>query len=245
MTVSLVVPCYEEEETLPAFRDLLPRLTVDEVVFVDDGSRDGTPRLLLGLKAKDPRVVVATHAANRGVGAAMRTGLRAARGDVVVVYDADRTYPPADVLRLADAVLAGADVATASPFAAGGGAAGVPAARRWLSRAAAEAYRAVVGPRARSLSAFTCAFRAYRRAWIARLDFRSDGFGAAAEILGLLLLRGATVVEVASRLSPRRRERARCRSAARSPSTPAFFAAWRGALPRPRARARPARATAG
>jgi dolichol-phosphate mannosyltransferase len=178
---------------------------------VDDGSRDETPRRLADLAALDRRVRVLTHPVNRGVGAAMRTGLSAARGDVVVVYDADRTYPPEDIPRLAAALEDGADVATASPFAAGGGSAGVPFGRRLLSRAAASAYRLVVGPRAGALATFTCAFRAYRRSALADLEHQSDGFGAAAEILGRLLLSGRRVVEVPSRLSRRLEGRSKLR----------------------------------
>jgi dolichol-phosphate mannosyltransferase len=203
MTVGLVVPCYEEEDALGAFGTLLPALAVDEILFVDDGSTDSTAARLGELAAADPRVRILTHAANRGVGAAMRTGLAAARADVVVVYDADRTYPPADVARLVAAVEAGADVATASPFAAGGSAPEVPWRRLVLSRGAALAYRHVIGPRALRVATFTCAFRAYRRAWIPRLAFASDGFGAAGELLGLALLGGARVAEVPSRLGVR------------------------------------------
>ena len=203
MTTSLVVPCYQEADALEAFAVLLPDLPVDEIVFVDDGSTDDTPARLQDLAAADPRVRVETHAVNRGVGAAMRTGLSAATGDVIVVYDADRTYPPEDLQRLVAAVDAGADVATASPFMPGGEAPDVPWPRLVLSRGAAGAYRYVVGPRARDLATFTCAFRAYRRAWVRRLTFQSDGFGAAGEILGVALLGGAHVVEVPSRLRVR------------------------------------------
>jgi len=175
VTTSLVVPCFQEAEALVAFAPLLGDLAVDEVVFVDDGSTDDTPRRLAALAALDPRVRVETHETNRGVGAAMRTGLGAARGDVVVVYDADRTYPVEDVARLVAAVGAGADVATASPFAPGGDAGDVPWPRRALSRGAVLAYRAVLGPRARGVATFTCAFRAYRRAWLSAPPRSSSG----------------------------------------------------------------------
>jgi dolichol-phosphate mannosyltransferase len=204
VTVSLVVPCYQEEDALAAFRPLLAELDATEVVLVDDGSTDGTAAGLRALEAADPRVRVCTHERNRGVGAAMRTGLGVATGEVVVVYDVDRTYPPADIARLVAAVRSGADVATASPFAAGGATSQVAPWRRLLSKAAAGAYRGVLGPHARGIRTFTCAFRAYRRQVASALPFRSDGFGAAAEMLGLALLGGARVVEVPSRLSGRR-----------------------------------------
>lgn len=203
MTVSLVVPCYQEEAALDAFANLLPAVSVEEIVFVDDGSTDGTPKRLAALAADDARVRVVTHAANRGVGAAMRTGLEAASGSVVVVYDADRTYPPEDIGRLVSAVADGADVATASPFAPGGSLPDVPPSRRFLSWAAAASYRLVLGRRAGGIATFTCAFRAYGRPALEGLTWQSDGFPAAAEILGALVLDDRRVVEVPSTLRTR------------------------------------------
>jgi dolichol-phosphate mannosyltransferase len=203
VTISLVVPCYQEEDALGAFAELLPGLAVEEAIFVDDGSTDGTAARIEALAAADPRARLVSHASNRGVGAAMRTGLEAAEGDVVVVYDADCTYPSTDIARLVAEVEAGADVATASPWMVEGSGDRVPFGRRVLSRGAALAYRAVLGPHAGRLATFTCAFRAYGAALLERLSFDADGFGAAAEILGRSLLMGAVVVEVPSVLTER------------------------------------------
>jgi dolichol-phosphate mannosyltransferase len=208
--LSYVVPCYQEEDALPAFAAALPGLEADEVVFVDDGSTDGTARALAEVAARDDRVRVETHSRNRGVGAAMRTGFSAATGDVVVAYDADRTYPLEDARRLVAAVVSGADVATASPFAPGGEARATPF-RRALSRAAAVAYRGALGDAALGISTFTCGFRAYRASSLRGLRFRSDGFPATAEILARLLLSGARVVEVGSRLTARTEGRSKMR----------------------------------
>ena len=93
MRVSFVIPCYQEEDALAALRPLLGGIDAEEIVFVDDGSTDATAATLAEIAAGDARVKIETHAANRGVGAAMRTGIAATRGEVVVVYDADRTYP--------------------------------------------------------------------------------------------------------------------------------------------------------
>ncbi len=203
MRVSFVIPAYQEEEAAAAFRPLLGEIAADEILFVDDGSTDDTPAALARLAQADPRVRVLRHTTNRGVGAAMRTGLRAATGDVLVVYDVDRTYPLADAATLVTAVAEGADIATATPLGAEGGLEGVPAGRAFLSRAAATAYRIVLGRRARGLSVFTCAFRAYRAQTAQALVWRSDGFPAAAEMLGRALLAGARIAERPSRLGRR------------------------------------------
>ncbi len=202
-SVSYVVPCFQEEEALAAFAPLLPRIAACEVVFIDDGSTDDTARALDALAQADPRVRVLTHERNRGVGAAMRTGIAATSGEVVVVYDVDVTYPLEDAATLVEEVRDGADLATASPFVEGGTSPDVPWPRLLLSRGAVAAYRWALGPGARHVATFTCAFRAYRGPWIRALGFESDGFSAAAEILGRALLEGRRVVEVPSTLTPR------------------------------------------
>jgi dolichol-phosphate mannosyltransferase len=207
VTLSLVVPCFQEEEALPPLLDLLRGVPADEILLVDDGSTDGTPAVLARLAAEDPRVRVFRHASNRGVGAAMRTGIAAAAGDVIVVYDADATYPPADIARLAEGVREGADLVTAVPIRADD----TPWFRRVLTAGAARAYRSALGGGDGAPSCFTCAFRAYRAAWAKALPFESDGFPAAAEILGRAVLSGARIREVESRLAPRRHGRSKMR----------------------------------
>lgn len=203
LAYTLVVPCYQEEAALPCLEPVLAGLQAREIVCVDDGSTDATARVLAGMAARDPRVRVVTHPRNLGVGAAMRTGLGVARHEVVVVYDADRGYPPEHVERLVAAVEAGADLASASPLAPEGRIEGVSAWRRALTRGAAAAYRLVLGRRARGIHTFTCAFRAYGpRARLACLP-SADGFPAAAEMLGRALLAGLRVEEVAAPLRVR------------------------------------------
>lgn len=202
MRVSFVIPCYDEAAALDAGLDELVALPGDEIVFVDDGSRDGTAARLEAARRADPRVRVVTHPTNRGVGAAMRSGFAAATGEIVVAYDADRTYPATDAARLIRQVVAGADVATATPFGEGA-ALRTTLWRGALSRGASLAYRLAVGSRARGVRTFTAGFRAYRRDRLASAPFRSDGFSSTAEILCRLLLSGAKVVEVPSTLSVR------------------------------------------
>ena len=203
MHLSVVIPCFQEAHALEAWPALLQQLDADEVLFVDDGSTDRTAAQLQSLAADDPRVRILTHETNRGVGAAMRTGLQAAGGQVVVVYDADATYPLADIPKLVAALAEGVDVVTATPFGEDGALDGVPFHRRVLSQGAVGVYRRAIGPAANDISVFTCAFRAYRREVLEGLEFVSDGFPAAGEILGRLLLAGHRVMQVPSTLGTR------------------------------------------
>ncbi len=203
MHLSVIIPCFQEERALEAWPTLLETLQADEILFVDDGSTDRTGDMLQAMGVSDPRVRILTHEQNRGVGAAMRTGMQAARGEVVVVYDADATYPLEDIPKLVSALADGVDVVTATPFGAAGALDGVPFHRRVLSQGAVGVYKRAIGPASQDISVFTCAFRAYRGEVIEGLEFTSDGFPAAGEILGRLLVAGCRVIEVPSTLSTR------------------------------------------
>lgn len=103
--VSIVVPVYDEEASLePLHRELDAALAAvaggAEIVFVDDGSRDGSLARLRAIAAADPRVRVVEMDGNQGQSAAFAAGFAAARGAVIVTLDADLQNDPADVPRL-------------------------------------------------------------------------------------------------------------------------------------------------
>ena len=99
--VSVVIPAYNETATLPLFYDAL-RAALDpledrvelELLFINNGSTDGTLSLLEGLREKDPRVRIATLSRNFGYQAAITAGLRLSRGDAVGCIDSDGEDPP-------------------------------------------------------------------------------------------------------------------------------------------------------
>ena len=107
-SMTVIVPVYNEHatvaEVLRRIRKVSVPLTVD-VVVVDDGSSDGTDKVLAALQ--ESAVQVITHPVNRGKGAAIRTGLAAAKGDVLLVQDADLEYDPEDWPKLLQPMLRG------------------------------------------------------------------------------------------------------------------------------------------
>jgi dolichyl-phosphate beta-glucosyltransferase len=118
---SLILPAYNPgplaERTWDSIRQFLAhRPDPWEVLFICDGCTDGTPETLnrLAAEANDPRLRVLSYSPNRGKGFAVRTGLLAARGEHRLFTDVDLAYGFDDVVRVADALRAGAAVAIAS-----------------------------------------------------------------------------------------------------------------------------------
>jgi glycosyltransferase involved in cell wall biosynthesis len=107
-TLSVIVPVYNERATIAeVIRRVraVPLPLEVEVIVVDDGSDDGTEKVLSALQ--DSTVRVTTHTTNKGKGAAVRTGLAHARGELVVIQDADLEYDPEDWPRMLDPVFKG------------------------------------------------------------------------------------------------------------------------------------------
>ena len=113
--ISVVVPVFDEEGAAPGLaREIAAAFAGRsyEMVFVDDRSRDGTVAVLTALKVELPQLRVLTHRSNSGQSRAIRTGILAARGAVIVTLDGDGQNDPADGPKLVDALLAGpADLA--------------------------------------------------------------------------------------------------------------------------------------
>ncbi len=201
---SIVIPCFNEQENVAKMaRELLPvalqlaqgDLRV-ELLFVDDGSTDETLKALEWTfgSVRHPQldVAVLAHGRNRGLGAAIRTGFQAARGEIIITTDSDGTYAFAtmpDMLRL---LTPGISIVTASPYHPGGATQNVPWHRLLLSRGSSFLYRLLVEW---DVHTYTCLYRAYRREVVKRIPFESDGFLAGTELMVKAMLQGHRVAE--------------------------------------------------
>lgn len=207
MDVSVVVPCFNESpnidllshELIPVVEKLRQGRSA-ELIFVDDGSTDGTGELLRGRFGGMDGISVVVHERNLGLGAAIRTGFEHSSGEVVVTTDADATYPFSLVIPLLDRLDPDTDVVTASCYHPLGGVDDVPGYRVLLSRSASLIYRALLR---RDIHTYTCVFRAYRRPVIDSVAFNSNGFLSMAELLSKAILAGFQVAEFPCRLRVR------------------------------------------
>ena len=113
--VSVVIPVYNERESVrPLSEELLQVLRAlgrhIEILFVDDGSTDGTSEILADLAAEEPEIAVVRLRRNFGKAAALMAGFREARGDAIVTIDGDLQDDPAEIPRLLEELEAGADL---------------------------------------------------------------------------------------------------------------------------------------
>jgi dolichol-phosphate mannosyltransferase len=209
-TVSVIVPMCNEEDSIALLAEklrllqdrLASRFTV-EYCLVDDGSTDRTCELMSSAVPEGAIFVWRRHSSNRGLGAAIRTGMQAANGSIVCTIDADCSYPPEDLSALIDVVDSGAaDVAVASPYHPKGGVIGVKPWRILLSRQCSRLYRCSSSLK---LHTYTSIFRAYRGTVARQIEFRNDGFVSAVEMLFSADRLGYRVAEVPLVLRARER----------------------------------------
>ena len=166
--VIVILPAYNEEKALPLLlgrvQDSMKENGLDyRVIVVNDGSSDGTARVVDELSASMP-VTRIDHERNRGLGEAVRTGLlravaEAESRDIVITMDSDNTHTPGLIAGMVRGIREGNDVVIASRFRSGARIMGVPLYRRVLSRGGSWLFRLLFPTR--GVRDFTSGYRAY------------------------------------------------------------------------------------
>lgn len=199
LLVSVLVPVYNEEEYVGAsiqrvLNVTLPDRVALEVLVIDDGSTDGSSELVEELRSQNPQIRVLRHAANRGKGAAIRTGIQHARGEFTIIHDADLEYDPKEFLKLLQPLVEGkADVVYGSRFQTAG-------ERRVLYfwHALANHLLTTLCNMASDLNLtdMETGYKAFRTGLVKSIPLRSDRFGIEPEITIKLAQRQARIYEV-------------------------------------------------
>jgi glycosyltransferase involved in cell wall biosynthesis len=209
--LSVVIPVYNEEATIAPLLHRLRRLPLPlEMVVVDDRSTDRTRAVLHRFEADDDTRII-YKPQNEGKGAALRTGFAHAKGDVVVVQDADLEYDPRDLVRVIQPIVEGrADVVYGSRYLPDTGEKNAEFRQRrrrdgsWLHRlgnaALTGASNCFTGLRLTDME--TC-YKAFRRDVIQRIELVQDRFGFDPEITAKIARRNVRVCETPISYQPR------------------------------------------
>lgn len=211
MKLSIIMPIYNEIETIAEIlrRVRAVELTVTagygselendavitferEIVLVDDGSTDGT-RECLRAQEDEPDAVIIFHEQNRGKGAAVRTGLRRASGDVMLIQDADLEYDPRDYPALLQPIVEGRSQAVYGSRFRGGPTRAMffwhMIGNRFLTLVTNVLYNTI-------LSDMETCYKVFTREIAEQLDLKAPGWGFDPEITAQILKRGYRIYEV-------------------------------------------------
>ncbi|MEA2511991.1 MAG: hypothetical protein QOJ59_1478 [Thermomicrobiales bacterium] len=198
-SLSLVLPVHNEEENIRIVveraLEVLPQYAADfEIVPVNDGSRDDSPRILAELAKANPQVKPVHHKVNRGYGAALTTGFRAATGDFVMFMDSDRQFDVADLALLAPFVgrfdiVAGFRMERNDPLH-----------RRVFAEIFNVTVRILFGVHLRDID---CAFKVFRGDLLRSIELTAPGALINTEIQAKLRRQGATIEQVGVHHYPR------------------------------------------
>jgi len=195
MKVSVVIPCYNEKNTIEKIVEAVcnSRLEWKEIIIVDDCSQDGT-RTLLQERLSQVVDRIIYHPANRGKGAALRSGFEAATGDIILVQDADLEYDPADYPALLEPLMSGkADAVFGSRFLGAR-----PHRVLFFWHMVGNKFLTMLSNMFTNinLTDMETGYKAFHAPVIKSIEIEEDGFGVEPEIIAKLARKGCRMYEV-------------------------------------------------
>ena len=194
MTLTVIIPCYNERRTI---RTIVERVQAavspdSDIIIVDDASTDGTGAAADTLI--NPQIKVVHHSTNRGKGAAIDTGLQHAKGDMILIQDADLEYDPKDYYRLLEPLITGqADVVFGSRFLTGQAHRVVYFWHMLANRCLTLLSNVFTNI---NLTDMETGYKVFRRDVVKNIRIEEERFGCEPEITAKLAQRGARFYEV-------------------------------------------------
>ena len=175
MKISIVMPVFNEENSIESVLGELEQYMIGylgsdgwEIIAVNDGSSDNTLEKLKHSARSKPWLNIIDMVSHYGRGRALRAGLRAAKGDIIVSLDADLSYAPFHIKRMIDKIKEdNADIVLASAYGKQGTVKNVPISRLWVSIIGNKILSWMFGG---GLTVMTCLVRAYNRDFIQKID---------------------------------------------------------------------------
>jgi glycosyltransferase involved in cell wall biosynthesis len=200
LKLSVIIPCYNEQETIEDIvRQVQATGRAEEIIVVDDGSTDGTRKILSSLDGHGA-VTVILHERNQGKGAAVRTGLQHATGDVMLIQDADLEYDPRDYHALLQPIEEGKAKAVYGSRFLGG-----PRRTMFFWHMLGNRFLTLVTNILFDtiLSDMETCYKVFTADIAANLDLKSPGWGFDPEITAKILRQGVRIYEVPIRYAGR------------------------------------------
>jgi glycosyltransferase involved in cell wall biosynthesis len=212
MKLSIIIPVYNEEKTINRILEKIKAVDLSnlnvkrEIIVVDDGSTDNTVANIEKAEKKYHNILI-KHQRNHGKGRAVRTGLRAATGDIIIIQDADLEYDPSDYAKLIDPLLKGkSKVVYGSRFLR----APVFSSKRWffplhyignilLSSITSLLYF-------KKITDMETGYKVFTRDSLAGLELKSDRFGIEPEITSKILKKRYKILEIPISYYPRNKK---------------------------------------
>jgi len=205
--ITITVPCYNEEAGIAnLFNHLASALDVlnarydTYLLFIDDGSRDSTYAALKTYFGGRKNCSIIRHPRNRGIMAALKTGLETAETEIVCSMDADCSYDPALFEKMIPLMFDGADIVTASPYHPDGCVVGVSPLRISASKLLSRTYDMVLRQK---IHTYTSCFRVCRKGAVSKLSIQHMDFVGIAEMLVKAGRAGMTIMEYPAVLTAR------------------------------------------
>ena len=195
--ISIIVPVYNEEEVLEAFiNSFFKEINLKEsyeIIFVNDGSTDHTENVIKSAMRKHKQIRMISYHPNRGLGHALRSAFKSAKGRIIVTMDSDLAHPPSLISKLKEKIDEGLDVAIGSRYVPSAGIKGVPYHKDLLSRLTNKLTGFVIRS---DIKDVTSGFRAYNAMLLKKIGTKERGFEVELEILVKLIKKGARVAEI-------------------------------------------------
>ena len=195
--LSVIVPAYNEAKTIRQILEKINSVDIDkEIIVVDDGSYDGTEKILRDIKYNNLKII--HHSSNRGKGAAFLTGLSHAQGEYIIIQDADLEYDPNDYLKLMEAMKENnADIVLGARFKKGYRGLFI---HRFGNRLITGLLNLLFDLKLNDC--FTC-YKLFRRDTINLLNLKEQSFTVETEIVAKAAKKGLRIIEVPISYYPR------------------------------------------
>lgn len=203
--LTVAIPACNEEENIKRIeKELIPVMKSIrmpyEILIIDDGSKDKTAEEARKLIKKYKTVRLIQHGKNLGLGAGTRTGIKNAKGTILIFLDADFTFHPREIPKLVEKYMSGDyDCIIGTQFGKGGKTK-MQAHRKFLSKSVNTLYKFMLG---KNITTMSSIFRLYRKSALKRISMKSNNFDICAEILFDMIKKNKRIEEVPVTLTTR------------------------------------------